>query len=439
MTREPRMSQNADMPELIRRMLEKNDEAGVDPHSLQGTLMRGMNFAQLLYQAFASEKPVVWINVFTPPELIFACDCVPFWMDGAGGFSGWMEMNEVFEFADAVLPSRDVCTFLRAAVGGVGTGLFPQPDVVVCTSHLCESAPKVAGITARHYGAGFHLLDVPGIPSAEAISYVAGQLERLASSLCALSGTRFDRTRLQNAIWLSNRARRHFLWVAEARKRIPALVTGSQFVGFGLVYPWGTEDGVAIAETMREEISQRMSDNVSAVAAGERNRLMWIHLRPVFETDIMNHIEETLRSVIVVDVLGEVWWPELNVDSPFEALALKIFSNPELQQMEKKIQRLVDLAARYGVDGVVHFLQWGCRWNYGQSAIFKKALTDAGLPYLALDGDAVDKRSAPHGQMLTRLEAFLELLETNGPRRRATRNTQGESRSDLPFPAIRLS
>ena len=158
-------------------------------------------------------------------------------------------------------------------------------------------------------------------------------------------------------------------------------------------------------------IRARVADNTCAVEGGEKNRLMWIHLRPVFETDIMNYVEQTLQSVIVVDVLGEVWWPHLETDDPFRGLAVKMLSNPELLPMEQKIRRLLSLAEDYSVDGVVHFLHWGCRWNYGQNALFKEALKKAGLPFLGLDGDAVDQRATPYGQVATRLEAFLEMLK----------------------------
>ncbi len=408
------MSRVIEMPELIRRMLEKNDAEEIDPTYLRGALMRGMDFAQLLYRAFARTEPPVWTNVFTPPELIFGCGCIPFWLDGAGGFSGWIEIEEVFDKADTVLPSPDICTFLRAAVGGAFTGLFPKPRMVICSSHLCEGALKIARIAATHFEVDFHPLDVPPTLSEEAVRYVADQLQHLAQRLCRLSNSKLDLDRLREAIDLSNQARRHFLDVAKMRKHVPAPTTGSQFIGMGLVYPWGTSSGVTIAETLRDEILGRVTDNVPAVQDGERHRLMWIHLRPVFETDIMAYVEQRLRAVIVVDVLGEVWWPELDAREPFRALATKMLSNPELLPMERKVERLLRLADGYHVDGVVHFLQWGCRWNMGQSSIFKAAMTGAGLPFLALDGDAVDKRATPHGQMLTRLEAFMELLESAG-------------------------
>ncbi|GAB4343547.1 MAG: 2-hydroxyacyl-CoA dehydratase family protein [Candidatus Abyssubacteria bacterium] len=408
----------SERPEFIRRMLERSDSRDIDPTYLSGTISRGMHYARLLYRAFAGKSPVAWINVFTPPELVFGLGYLPFWLDGAGGTSGWIEMNDVFERADTLLPSRDMCTFLRAAVGAAAMDLFPQPKVVVCTSHLCEGAPKMARMAARREGVEFHLLDVPSELSEESVAYVAGQVEAVARRLSEISGSKLDIDRLRDAIELSNRARACLTEVYELRAHVPAPVTGSQFVGFSLVYPWGAKAGVSIAESLRDDVAGRVAGNVAAIAGGERHRLMWIHLRPVFETDIMARLEQEMRAVIVVDLMGEAWWPELDPRDPFRAFAMKILSNPELQPMEWRTARLKRLARKYRVDGAVHFLQWGCRWNYGQTALYREAIAELGLPFLALDGDAVDKRATPHGQILTRLEAFQELLE-------ATRSGKG--------------
>lgn len=409
------MSPTPERPEIIRRMLEKSGTHEIDPTALNGTLMRGMYYARLLYKAFAERQPVAWINVFTPPELVFGCGYIPFWLDGAGGFSGWVEMTEVFDHADAALPSRDMCTFLRAAMGGAMMELFPRPRVVVCTSHLCEGAPKIGRMSAKHFGVEFHLLDVPPSSSDEAVAYVADQLERLALRLCELSNSKFDIDRLRESIDLSNQARKSFTDLYELRKHKPAPATGSQFIGMGLVYPWGRRIGVNIAESLRDEVARRVAEGVAAVRGGEKYRLMWIHLRPVFETDMMAHLEQKMRAVIVVDLLGEAWWPELDVRDPFRALATKMLSNPELWEMERKIERMFRLVREYRVDGVIHFLQWGCRWNYGENRLFKKAMDKAGVPFMTLDGDAVDKRATPYGQVLTRLEGFVELLESVRP------------------------
>jgi len=408
------LTAQTDTPELLRRLLERGATMDIDEGALQGTLMRGAHYATLLYQAFASDRPLAWINVYMPPELIFGCGWLPFWLDGAGGFSGWMEMDEVFSGADALLPSRDVCTFLRAAAGGLKTGLFPRPQFVACTSNLCEGAPKIARMAAQSSGAEFALVDVPAEMSERTIRYVADGLEAIAHRLCAVSGSKLDIDRLRQAIEHSNAAREHFVEAYEMRKCVPAPVTGAQFVGMGLVFPWGTQDGIDIARSLRDEIAARIGDGVPALPDGEKYRLLWLHLRPVFETDIMAHLERQMSAVVVADTLGRAWWPKLDTKDPFRALAIKVLSNPELAPPEEKIKLMLRLAEKYRVDGIVHFLQWGCRWNYGESGIYRKAAASAGLPFLALDGDAVDKRATPHGQLVTRLDGFVELLESSG-------------------------
>ena len=43
----------------------------------------------------------------------------------------------------------------------------------------------------------------------------------------------------------------------------------------------------------------------------------------------------------------------------------------------------------------------------------KEKMRDLGVPMLILDGDAIDRRNCPDGQIKTRLEAFLELLNSS--------------------------
>ena len=49
--------------------------------------------------------------------------------------------------------------------------------------------------------------------------------------------------------------------------------------------------------------------------------------------------------------------------------------------------------------------QWGRRVNA------KKALEKAGFPTLILNGDGADQSNTSDGQVLTRLDAFIEMLE----------------------------
>ena len=78
---------------------------------------------------------------------------------------------------------------------------------------------------------------------------------------------------------------------------------------------------------------------------------------------------------------------------------------------ERRVRRSLDMARRLNADGVVYFCHWGCKQTSGAAQYAKRTLEDAGFPTLVLDGDGCDSGNVNDGQMLTRLQAFLEQLE----------------------------
>ena len=81
-------------------------------------------------------------------------------------------------------------------------------------------------------------------------------------------------------------------------------------------------------------------------------------------------------------------------------------SNSTRTMLEKSLRY-----QRLGADGVVYFCHWGCKQTSGGAGYAKAALERAGYPTLILDGDGCDSGNVSDGQMVTRLQAFLELLE----------------------------
>ena len=65
-------------------------------------------------------------------------------------------------------------------------------------------------------------------------------------------------------------------------------------------------------------------------------------------------------------------------------------------------------------DAIIHFCHWGCKQASGGSILLKEKMKEKNIPMLILDGDGIDKRNSHDGQIKTRLEAFLELIESEG-------------------------
>ena len=102
---------------------------------------------------------------------------------------------------------------------------------------------------------------------------------------------------------------------------------------------------------------------------------------------------------------------EADPTKPYEAMARRLVYSPFNGPAQRRIDRALEMAKTVGADGAVWFCHWGCKHTLGGARLGKKALEEAGLPTLLLDGDSCDRGFGGEGQAATRMEAFLEVLE----------------------------
>ena len=79
--------------------------------------------------------------------------------------------------------------------------------------------------------------------------------------------------------------------------------------------------------------------------------------------------------------------------------------------VKQRIRRAQELANLTEVDGGILFAHWGCKGTIGASSLIKNSLENAGLPTMVLDGDGCNPANSSDGQVSTRLQAYLEMLE----------------------------
>jgi len=73
------------------------------------------------------------------------------------------------------------------------------------------------------------------------------------------------------------------------------------------------------------------------------------------------------------------------------------------------------LARDYRLDGASNPCHWGCRQGTGARGLISNGLKEINVPVLNLEVDCMDTRNFAEGQLRTRIEAFVEMLE-NRPR-----------------------
>ena len=103
---------------------------------------------------------------------------------------------------------------------------------------------------------------------------------------------------------------------------------------------------------------------------------------------------------------------EMDETKPFHALAKKIIRNLYNGSYSHKAEMVGMLAGTLKPDAVIQFCHWGCKQSSGGSLLLKEKMQEMEIPMLILDGDGIDRRNSHDGQIKTRLEAFLEMLDT---------------------------
>ncbi|MGE5592255.1 MAG: 2-hydroxyacyl-CoA dehydratase subunit D [Betaproteobacteria bacterium] len=362
--------------------------------------------------AYLGRKPCVFTSAFVPTELVYGLGGVPFLPEAAAGLAAAFGLGAAsLSACEALWYSPDLCSFHRAGMGGAASGLLPRPSAVVVTAHLCDGGKKSLAHVSKLAGCPFYIIDVPFASSERAERWVASQVEFVAQDLARrVPGLSLDG--LPRAVLASNEALAEYRGVCALRRNVPAPWRGSEALNYVLLFlwSWGNPLLAPFYRALRRHLERTIATGDFPVQS-ERHRLLWLNLRPYYHTKVFEHLERDRASSVAFEEYSFAYWPSLDPRDPFASLARKMMSNFGWGPIERRLGVIEKLVDDYSIDGVVQFAQWGCRQSNGGAAIIASELRKKGVPFLNLDGDGVDEGSGIEAQVITRLGAFIELLD----------------------------
>jgi benzoyl-CoA reductase/2-hydroxyglutaryl-CoA dehydratase subunit BcrC/BadD/HgdB len=279
------------------------------------------------------------------------------------------------------------------------------------TSNACDGNLKSFGEVGKFYSRPHLFINVPYHRDDESVSYLAVQLERSSCKIEEITGKKLRPQDLERSFYYANRASKALREINELRKNPKALMYGEE--GLGLILLWGlfmgSRSGAVIAEKYRDVLQRRAKSSSTGITV--RKRLLWLHLKPYYENDILNILEQELDAVIVAEEINLQSWPDVNPNNPWESLALKMLDQAWVGDVEHRIRNIRKAIEEYRIDGVIHYSHWGCRQSNGAVRFIRDAVQEYGIPFLEIDGDLVDPRNYAAGQVRTRIEGFMEVME----------------------------
>lgn len=410
MDKHDRKTQFRNLWELLKQKREKQPSPF---YTLKATKLRASLLGKLFRKAYQKDSIVAWRSSFVPSELLFGLDIIPFAPEGVVSmFANAHLTDEILKIAEDNYCSRDTCSFLRGITGSIIKDYMPTPDFLITTSQYCHGSAQVFHSSSRKYNKPFYYIDAPyHYKRSYAVNYIAKQLEALVKNMAEDCGRKFDIDKLKQAIIYSNQAREYYVKVNELRKNKPTPMLGGEALDYTIIlaHTFGCPEMVEICKTLYEELKERVDKGVSSVG-GERHRIFWRQLRPYYTNELLKYIEFTHKSSIVLEEVNAVPWEELDPKRPFEALAEKLLSNPAYCPYEDWLKYTMKWINTYSVDGVIEFAHWGCRFLSAGTQMLKETLQTKGIPILVIEGDCIDRRDYSDGQIKTRIDAFIEIL-----------------------------
>lgn len=346
--------------------------------------------------------PVVgYLDIFTPPELIASCGAIPLGLQLGGDYDA--------ELAGEKYMKSDACAFCKACIGYKATK-HPLYD---CVTHLvgantCDQMRRMQELWHKYFHIPVYVFNIPYTWQEDEASQLFGrEMSWLKSELEALCGTKMDIGKLRSLVEKHNTARRLLEEINRLRREQVPRVSGCEVLELAYYY-WILDidtynsclldliKEIEAREPRARKHEKRILFGGSILAHGDHRVLGLIEERGATVTgDFLYNVQSTFIDEI--DTVGDIW------KNLCESYRLKkVFGNSRPNCRIYEFAK--NEAEKCKADAVIYkTLKFCDPWT---AEVFRMK-RDLGLPFLHFDSTY---SPSGEGQLITRIEAFLEIL-----------------------------
>ena len=346
------------------------------------------------------------VSLFTPCEMLQVLELYPYSCEGLGCFlSGAWAEKTFLEYAEREGLPETFCSYHKVFIGAAEQGLMPKPRFVINTTLACDANLLTFRRLAEFFQVPQLVLDIPYEQDEDAVAYVAEQLRGMRRFLEEQTGRTVDEGALRAAVARSQRSMDNFRRYMDLRadRQILGDLTGEMFSAFTLHTLLGTME--------TERYTKECLKIAEKAPPASGLRLVWMHTTPFWVKPLRNLTDFNPKLQVVGCDMCFEGLIEADPDDPYTAMAQRLVYSVFNGPVTRRIDRGIAEARRLKADGAVWFCHWGCKHTLGGAQLAKKRFEEAGIPCLILDGDGCDRSHGGEGQLATRIDAFVEMLE----------------------------
>ncbi|MDI9611062.1 MAG: 2-hydroxyacyl-CoA dehydratase subunit D [Archaeoglobales archaeon] len=360
-----------------------------------------------------------WITSGAPVELLYAMDIYPIYPENHGALIGATKLGSYYsDFSERNGFSRDLCSYARCDIGCVFAGTspiggLPKPTFLFACNNICNTVVKWYEVLSRIFKVPLFILDTPFIRKElkeSHLRYVEEQLYDFIKFAERITGRELEDQKLKEVIARSVEGVGLYAHCLQSARNKPSPMNCfDAFVNMApIVCLRGTDHAIQFYVGLKKELDDRIKQGVSAVD-NEEIRLLWDNIPVWYRLRWLGEFFENRNACLVADTYTNAWtgFGELKGNDILSSMAevyTLSYLNIGMDRTAEIINHLIEL---YDVDGVVMHSNRSCKpYSFGQYEIQKKL----SVPSVIIEADMVDERVFSEAQVVTRLEAFLEML-----------------------------
>lgn len=388
--------------------------------ALSGALKRGCSYdaamdrfngmlARTIVAGLTHPEEAALVNLFMPCQILAGLHLTPLFPEALSVYVANTCCAGCFgEAAEACGVPESLCSYHKVMLGMAQAQVLRAPACIANTTLACDANQVTFRALARRFDVPRFVVDVPHAADERATEHVERRLFDLVAFLERATGRRFDQDAFLHSMDLSARTLETMRAYRDLRgsASLPTTTSGELMEMMATHLMLGTQASLDLA-----------CDLLAAAKRAPRRepdgkpRVFWVHTLPNWQ--------RSMRDVFDgADAACELVGNDMTLDAPIDldpahpmrALARRIVGSHFNGAANRRIDDVAAEARSARADGVVVFCHWGCKTTMGLAQLAQARLEEAGLPVLVLDGDGCDPRNVSDGQMVTRVNAFIESL-----------------------------
>jgi benzoyl-CoA reductase/2-hydroxyglutaryl-CoA dehydratase subunit BcrC/BadD/HgdB len=393
----------------------------VRPADLKAMRYVYLDYLEYMDDLLYAEKgtwPVVWSEFNLSNEILRVLDVVmyvPESMAIMGHNMGTHTTVKIIEAAEREGLPTEFCSAGKAAIGAYLTHQAPKPDLLISSSHPCDSVVSSYQTLEYLTKAPLFSVDTPYWDDDGSVDYYADNLLELIGFLEDNTGLKVNWEDLAQVCDNINKTNALLQEYTEMARAVPSpcnltcLLLGWQHS----IAAHGTENGLKFAQMICENAKARLAKGKGFIKK-QKIRVIWWDI-PIGFHFLEPWLNRRFGAVTVADFMGRVNTSMIDLSSRetmIRDLARTHLNIAMARQLrgpaEFFTEELKRILEEYSGDCMIFTRHQGCKGGWAMGKLIRDVCQKADLPVLFLSTDSFDPRFASEQEIKREITGFFQ-------------------------------